>query len=175
MTELEDRIRRAVEEGRRTRSAYYSAIELSDEQVLGPPARPELLQRLEHQLAKNLPPSYRQFLVMYDGWRMASGAVDLLSLEEMLGGPRLERVTEWKREEMRAGDPFAPDALVVGYSDITPTVFLIDPSDPDENGEWPFIRYHQGPEQVYQSFMEWLESSVQSFQRLAEKERDEGQ
>jgi hypothetical protein len=171
MTDLEDRIWRAVEEGRRARSAYYDAIELPDDQTLGPPVPPTLLTQFEDQLGKKLPPSYRQFLSLHNGWQMAMGAVDLLSVEEMLGGPRHEKVLRWQREQAKAGDPFAPNGLVVGHSDITPTVFLLDPSSPDEDGEWPLIRYDYSPEQVYPSFLDWLESSVQTFRRLAEKEQ----
>jgi cell wall assembly regulator SMI1 len=170
MGDFEDRIIRAVDFGRRVRSTYYATIELPDEQALGAPASEDEIAELEHQLGQKLPPSYRQFLLLHNGWRMASGAMDLLSVTEMLIGSRHDRVQKRQQQEGRV-DPVAASGLVVGSADITPTMLLLDPDTVDENGEWLVIRYHKGPEQTYASFLDWLEQSARDFAELVESER----
>ena len=97
---LEERIRHAVDEGRKARSEYYDVIDLPNEQQLGAPAPNELIIELETRLGKKLPPSYRVFLSLYDGWRMVDGAMDLLSIGEMLEGAREKKISEWQKKAL---------------------------------------------------------------------------
>jgi len=166
MDDLAARIAHAVTEGRQARSAYYASIDLPDEQVLGPPADEAQLQALEKQLDRTLPPSYRQFLAQHDGWRMVNGAMDLLSVAELMGGARHARIDKWQKQMLASGDTVAANALVIGASDITPTRLLLDPDTLTEGGEWLLIRYHKGPEDQYPSFLDWLEESARGFREL---------
>src|SRR5688572_3349927 len=97
---LEERIQRAVIDGYEARLAHYTSIDpdMADEQQLGSPAPESRIVDLETRLGRPLPPSYRAFLGMYNGWRMGvNAATDLLSVEEMLDGPRAEEVREWRQ------------------------------------------------------------------------------
>jgi hypothetical protein len=166
MDGLAARIVHAVAEGRQARSAYYASIDLPDEQQLGPPASATQLQALETALDRKLPPSYRQFLAMHDGWRMVNGAMDLLSVAELLGGPRHDKIVRWQKQMLTSGDTVAANSLVIGASDITPTKLLLDPDTLTEGGEWLMVHYHKGPEDRYLSFLDWLEGSAQGFREL---------
>jgi cell wall assembly regulator SMI1 len=175
---LEERIRRAVIDGYEARSYHYATVDpdMADEQQLGSPAPESRIVDLETGLGRPLPPSYRAFLSMYNGWRMGvSGATDLLSVEEMLDGPRAERVREWRQLAQKLAQKYAGDeaevvarALVIGVSDVTPTRVLLDPETIDANGEWRLVEYYYGVEQVYPSFLSWLEATVEEFRQLAE-------
>jgi hypothetical protein len=170
--ELEERIRRAVTEGRKVRSAYYAMIDLPDEQQLGPPAFQAKLVELENRFGKPLPLSYRTFLSLYDGWRMVDGAMDLLSVREMLEGPREASIRKWKRQALEAGDFIAANSLVIGVSEITPTKLLLDPQRVDAKGEWAVVQHHKVEEYTYTSFLVWLEESVDEFRELLREESE---
>ncbi len=169
---LEERIRRAVVDGREARSSYYTAIDLSDEQEIGQPASESQLVELVTRFGKPLPTSYRVFLGLYNGWHMVDGAMDLLSVEEMLEGPCEASIREWQRQELHVGDFVAANSLVIGYSWITPTKLLLDPDRVDENGEWAVVQHHNGEECAYPSFLLWLEESVDEFRELLREESE---
>src|ERR1700730_9134301 len=127
MVEVNSRVSRAVIEGREARSAYYRVIGLQDEQWLGPPASETQLARLEERLSRRLPPSYRSFLLLHNGWRMFSGTMDLLTIEEIIEGPRRDKIKRWQRDRMEAGDLVASNALVIGWAELNLTKTLLDP------------------------------------------------
>lgn len=166
MEDLQSRIERSVVEGKQLRSAWYAKEGLDDLQELGPPASEESIQALEVRLNVSLPPSYRIFLKLHDGWRMAGAAIDLLSLEDMLAGPRAERIRRWQKTEGEAGDHMAANGLVIAEGAIGPTKLILDTSTVDASGEWLLVRNHKGPEETYESFLAWLEDSVEMYRFL---------
>ncbi|OSP40071.1 cell wall assembly protein [Streptomyces sp. 13-12-16] len=109
-----------------------------------PPASEERITALEKRLGRRMPPSYREFLKVSDGWRHAGGFVSLLAgtadarwhddesglavmFEEYLdedAGPE-ER---WEVDIWRRGLQLDVE------SDVT--YVLLDPEDVDEDGEW---------------------------------------
>ncbi|WP_405969992.1 SMI1/KNR4 family protein [Streptomyces sp. NBC_00988] len=109
-----------------------------------PAASEERITALEERLGRQMPPSYREFLKVSDGWRHAGGFVSLLAgtedahwhnnesgladmFEEYLdddAGP----------EERREADLWRRGLQLDVESDITHV--LLDPEDVDEDGEW---------------------------------------
>jgi hypothetical protein len=164
---LEKRIRTAVSDGFKARSAFYAAMDLPDEQQLGSPPPACRLIELETRLGRLLPASYRAFLSMFNGWRMINGATDLLSVEEMLDGRHVEQIRAWQRQAEEAGDEIAARALVIGVAEITPTKILLDPETIATNGEWALIQHHKDAADEYPSFLAWLEASVENFRHMA--------
>lgn len=163
---LRQRIERAVRDGIAARHDYYASIDLPDEQQLGPPASESDLRALEAVLGKALPPSYRTFLELYDGWRMVDGGVDLLSIAEQLWTRRTE-IKDWQKRMLEAGDHVAGSALVIGVSRVTPTRYLLDPALVSADGEWRFVQHHKAEEADLPSFLDWLEESVTEYRQLA--------
>lgn len=171
--ELVERIRQAVSDGVEARSMYYVAIGLADEQRLGPPADPSLIVELERSLGLPLPPSYRTFLTLYDGWHMIDGAMDLLPVRDILTGAPKAKIQQWQEKEREAGDSVAANSLVIAASDVVPTKLLLDPDDVAPDGEWRMVQHHKTEEYDYPSFLAWLEESVDDFRDLAREERKE--
>ncbi|MEV8543219.1 SMI1/KNR4 family protein [Streptomyces sp. NPDC051572] len=109
-----------------------------------PAASEERITAMEERLGRQMPPSYREFLKVSDGWRHAGGFVSLLAgtedahwhnnesgladmFEEYLdddAGP----------EERREADLWRRGLQLDVESDITHV--LLDPEDVDEDGEW---------------------------------------
>ena len=169
--ELTARILKAVVTGLKARSEYYSAIVLPDEQKLGAPALESDLKDLEQWVGRSLPQSYRTFLGLYNGWRMASGAIDILSIQEILRGPRADSIRTWQEMARKSGDPVAARGLVIGYSEVSATKFLLDPDRQDDDGEWTMVGHDKVEEWTTPSFLSWLEGSVTDFRELLAEER----
>jgi SMI1-KNR4 cell-wall len=166
--QLRERLKKAVDDGVTARSRYYASIDLPDDQLLGMPAQEELIASVEAKIGRKLPPSYRSFLSLHNGWHMVDGVTDLLSVEEMLDGPTAAKVRKWQSDCSKAGDTVAATGLVIGWADINPTRLILDSSEVDQDGEWRLLQHYKDEECDYPSFLEWLEESVSDFEALAE-------
>lgn len=171
--ELRDRLATAIDVGRKVRSEYYESIELPDEQELGEPASEKLIVDLESQFGAKLPESYRQFLMMHDGWKMVQGDVSLLPLAEQLEGSGAETIKEFKKNCEKYNDDVGVRSLVIGIGEATPTMLMLDPMRVNDGGEWALVVHHHGEEDAYPSFVEWLEQSADEFAGLDEDFDDE--
>lgn len=170
MKALKRRLERAIEEGVKARSAYYASIGLDDEQALGEPASEARIAELERRMGRSLPRSYREFLLLHNGWKQIDGGLDLVSVEELLGETNQFDIADWKNMMQRQGDAVAVRSLVIGASHITPTKYLLDPETVAADGEWLLLQYHHGVEAEIPSFIEWLEQSVVEYQELARQD-----
>ncbi len=147
-----------------------------------PAAGEDRISELEERLGVPLPPTYRSFLATTDGWRPAGTAVSRVGAAEGVhwyGDPDgLQAVHEGALDEyaseeevLRAGmwgralrlsaalDTAAPDTAEV----------LLDPGDPDANGEWAAYLHRGGaggerPER-YGSFMDLMQALFREFHR----------
>ncbi|MFF7639801.1 SMI1/KNR4 family protein [Streptomyces canus] len=141
------------------------------------PAAPERIDALEERLGCRLPPSYRAFLEVSDGWRHAGGFVWLLAGTEqarwhddamdMAGVYREELDEDATEEEVTLAGMWERALQVDVESDIT--YVLLDPGDVNEDGEWAAYYYRgwagESPDR-YASFREFMEAMYQSFHSL---------
>ncbi|MGW6055342.1 SMI1/KNR4 family protein [Streptomyces sp. NPDC055189] len=129
----------------------------------------------ETRLGLRLPPSYRQFLAVSDGWH-----VDQTAGVYQLGGVA---DIDWSRDpydltalytENLDDDPSEQDVLLAGMwerslrleTDSDMTLALLDPGDRDEDGEWALYIYKgwsgEYPDR-YPSFRAYMEAMYRSF------------
>ncbi|MFF4578592.1 SMI1/KNR4 family protein [Streptomyces sp. NPDC001389] len=153
------------------------------------PAPPERIAALEARLGAPLPPSYRAFLEVSDGWRWAGEFVELLApaagvgLVRELTAALHEELTMWEREDLDA-DLDAEDEDEEEEEDEEEyesarwnrsvqislagdqTWLLLDPGDVDGDGEWAAYRYSSwsgyGPKR-YDSFAALMRAEYQGF------------
>jgi hypothetical protein len=142
-----------------------------------PPASEERIAAMEERLGRRMPPSYREFLKVSDGWRHAGGFVWLLAgtedarwhdneseladlFEEYLdedAGP----------EERREADLWRRGLQLDVESDITHV--LMDPEDVDEDGEWAVYTWASwramSPER-HANFLEFMRDMHREFHSL---------
>ncbi|MGW3645689.1 SMI1/KNR4 family protein [Streptomyces sp. NPDC000878] len=141
------------------------------------PAPEERIAAMEERLGRRMPPSYREFLQVSDGWRHAGGFVWLLAgtegahwhdnksgladlFEEYLdedAGPeeRLE-VDIWRRGLQL---DVKSDAIHV----------LLDPEDVDEDGEWAvytWASWRAAPPERHANFLEFMRDMHREFHSL---------
>lgn len=159
------------------------------------PARPQAIAGLEARLGVPLPPSYRSFLEVTDGWRWAGEFVELLAPAAGVGPLRelsehlYEMLAEWEREDLaededeEEGDGDGEDAeagarpyesarwgRAVQISLLGDQTWLIlDPGDVNADGEWAAYRFSSwsgaGPER-YGSFADLMHAQFRSFRAL---------
>lgn len=162
------RLAGAVKHGVEARSAFYASMEIEDGQSLGSPADPELIQSLEARIGRALPPSYKAFLSLHNGWRMVDAETDLLPVEEMLDGPRAANIKDWQQQAAKWNDEIAAKGLVIGHSDISPSRILLDSSTITEDGEWRLLERYKDEQVEYGSFVDWLEQSMSDYEDIAD-------
>ncbi|MER5830418.1 SMI1/KNR4 family protein [Streptomyces sp. NPDC002130] len=142
-----------------------------------PPASEERIAAMEERLGRRMPPSYREFLAVTDGWRHAGGFVWLLagtesahwhadasgladSFEEYLdedAGPEERREAEiWRRGLQLDVESDA-------------TYVLMDPEDVDEDGEWAvytWASWRAMPPERHASFAAFMRDAYREFHSL---------
>ncbi|MFF7474901.1 SMI1/KNR4 family protein [Streptomyces sp. NPDC008092] len=150
-----------------------------------PPAPEERIQALEERLGHRLPPSYRSFLAVSDGWRHAGGFVwvlagtaqarwheDAAGLSEYFPGELDDAPTP--EDELLAGMwgralqlDVESDALYV----------LLDPGDVDDAGEWAvytWAPWHADVPTRYGSFRTFMETMYRQFHQLRAGRSEQG-
>ncbi|WP_280885749.1 SMI1/KNR4 family protein [Streptomyces sp. LBL] len=152
-----------------------------------PPASEERIAAMEERLGRRMPPSYREFLKVSDGWRHAGGFVSLLAGAED---------ARWHNDESGHADMFEEDqdadadpeeqreadiwqriwrcGLQLDVeSDIT--YVLMDPEDVDEDGEWAvytWASWRAAPPERYANFLAFMRDMNREFHSLQAHRRD---
>ncbi|WP_030388101.1 SMI1/KNR4 family protein [Streptomyces sp. NRRL S-241] len=148
-----------------------------------PPASEKRIAAMEERLGRRMPPSYREFLKVTDGWRYAGNFIWLLAgtadvrphdnesgladmFEEYLdedAGP----------EERRNADIWRRGLQLDVESDITHV--LLDPEDVDEDGEWAVYTWAswrgETPER-HANFVEFMRAMHREFHSLSARPAD---
>jgi hypothetical protein len=141
------------------------------------PASEERIAAMERRLGRRMPPSYREFLGVTDGWRHAGGFVWLLAgteearwhdnesgladvFEEYLdedAGPEERRETDLWRRGLQLD--VESDATYV----------LLDPEDVDEDGEWAvytWAGWRAAPPERHANFLTFMRDMHREFHSL---------
>ena len=142
-----------------------------------PPAPEERIRELEERLGHRLPPSYRTFLAVSDGWRHAGGFVWVLAgtgqarwHEDAAG------LSEYFPGELDE-DPTPEDELLAGMwgralqLDVESDALyvLLDPGDVDDAGEWAvytWAPWHADVPKRHESFRTCMEAMYRECHRL---------
>ncbi|MEH0420602.1 SMI1/KNR4 family protein [Streptomyces sp. B21-083] len=142
-----------------------------------PAASEERIAAMEERLGRRMPPSYREFLKVSDGWRHAGGFVWLLAgtedtrwhndesglaemfeeyLDEDAGPEERQEVDLWRRGLQLDVEG---DAIYV----------LLDPEDVDEDGEWAvytWASWRASAPERYANFLEFMQDMHREFHSL---------
>ncbi|NEY30927.1 SMI1/KNR4 family protein [Streptomyces sp. PRKS01-65] len=142
-----------------------------------PGADEAVIAAAEERLGRRLPPSYREFLAVSDGWY-----VDETAGVHRLGGAA---DIDWFRdphgmtplyEENLGDDPRQEDVLLAGMwqralrleTDSDMSYALLDPGDTDQDGEWALYAYKGWSGELpdrYPSFRAYMEAMYRGFHR----------
>ncbi|MFE9680770.1 SMI1/KNR4 family protein [Streptomyces sp. NPDC006285] len=148
-----------------------------------PPASEERIAAMEERLGRRMPPSYREFLAVSDGWRHAGGFVWLLAgtgaarwhdNESGLADLFEEHQDEDAGpEERREADIWRRGLQLDVESDVTHV--LMDPEDVDEDGEWAvytWASWRAAPPERHANFRAFMREMFQEFHSLLARRTD---
>ncbi|MDG5808015.1 SMI1/KNR4 family protein [Streptomyces ossamyceticus] len=142
-----------------------------------PPASEERIRAMEERLGRRMPPSYRAFLRISDGWRHAGGFVwrlagtgqarwhdDESGLAEIFEEHMDEDAGP---EERREADLWRRGLQLDVESDATSV--LLDPGEVDERGEWAvytWASWRAAPPERFADFGAFMREMHREFHRL---------
>lgn len=108
---------------------------------LGPPATEDELAQLSHVVGFALPPSWRAFLSLHNGWRDFRGAAKILSTADCTAPWVKQRVRDW--EDLLDGqvNPFGDGRQPVLLGMEESSFLVVDPTTAQSDGEMSFIMY----------------------------------
>jgi hypothetical protein len=139
----------------------------------GKPCTDKQLARIEKRLGQPLPPSYRAFLELHNGWGEFSGESKLLSVEDHgkeWVQERLDDIGELCDEE-GVENPFENGAVPVLLGEDTRSVLYVDPRTVRPDGEMDFVALDIiEEERRFPDFAAFLEHKLGVLRRLIEKE-----
>ncbi|MCL6731544.1 SMI1/KNR4 family protein [Streptomyces neyagawaensis] len=142
-----------------------------------PPASEERITAMEERLGRRMPPSYRAFLRISDGWRHAGGFVSRLAGTEHARWHANESgLAEFFEEhldedagpeERREADLWRRGLQLDVESDATRV--LLDPGDVDERGEWAvytWASWRAAPPERFADFGAFMREMHREFHQL---------
>lgn len=140
---------------------------------LGEPCSLPQIARLEAILGAPLPPSYRAFLELHNGWERFDGEARLLAVED--------QESEWVKNWVAGRDaffyesddqnPFKQGAIPIMVGVDQTNFLVLDPRTVRPDGEMDFVAYDiASEEERFSSFVSFLQDELALWQTLIEKE-----
>lgn len=153
--------------------AEYDRLRFDEDQgrKLAPPASPEQITRLERELGRRLPPSYRAFLELHNGWSNFAGGSRILGTEDHGQTWVKERIAFWNSIVDDGPSPFELGAVPVLFGEDENHFLAMDPKSARPDGETDFVDYDYGREhQRFKDFIAFLRDDLEVMRRLIERE-----
>ena len=155
----------------RLNEQYYELIEAGAEQQLGPPAPEAGIEHLETLLRRKLPPSYRLFLSLHNGWRDWEGDKDLLSIEDREVASHVEHIERMRKVAWEEGWPLLLDGIIIGACLTSNALLILDTTKTDERGEMEIVNWELKEIGRYADFVDMLQSTAVDLQQIIEDEK----
>ena len=107
-----------------------------------PPASPRTIDEYEKRIGLKLPPSYRAFLELYNGYDWLAFSGPLLSIEEVSpGGRYYQDIVRWKKSSARYGLGEVFDGIVIAYQGQPNSWVYLDPHRRSAEGEMVVVTW----------------------------------
>jgi len=137
--------------------------------ALGAPCSAAQLDVAARDLGRELPPSYRGFLELHNGWTDFIGEAGLLAVEDRHSDWFQRRVKGIRDHLNSFGDPdFVPHAFFILVHPDVSTVLFLDMSGPTSGGELEVVEYclKEGELDRYPSFEAYLKERLEETERF---------
>jgi hypothetical protein len=168
------RLRQLIDEVIAARREYWRlAFDRQPEIQLGNPATPQQLARLERKFSSPLPPSYRAFLELHNGWSGFDGDLKLLSTED--------HDTAWVKDwvnhlgslirEAGGENPFEHGALPILLGRDEQAFAFLEPRTVRKNGEMDVVSYELiNEEDRFKDFVAFVKDNLEMTKELIKEE-----
>ena len=138
----------------------------------GAPASADQIVRLERILGHPLPPNYRAFLELHNGWSDFHGDGKLLAVEDHESSWVKKKIRYWS--DLWSPDeenPFEHGAIPILLGDSLHHFLVLDPRRMRKNGNMDFVEYdYMHEETSYEDFALYLGHELNVMQRLIDRE-----
>jgi hypothetical protein len=136
-------------------------------QILGPGASDESILRLEASEGIVLPPSYREFLLMHDGWKYYSGDADILSIAQRSDPATRRRLAEVSSWIASTGAANSKKLVIIAGLDSTYIVYL-DFATRRGDGEVDVVEFglEEGELDRHETFLVFLEDQSRVLEEM---------
>jgi cell wall assembly regulator SMI1 len=154
----------------------YARLAFDEEEPieLAAPCTPKQIAKLEGRFGRALPPSYRAFLELHNGWDDYFGSAKLLAVED--------HEQEWVKEkvhgfsgylnEFKKDNPFKHGAMPIMLGKDERIFVVVDPSTVRKDGEMDFVQFDITVEESrHKDFLAYLEYDLETGKELIEQEK----
>lgn len=146
-----------------------------DEEIdheLGTPCTEAQLVELEKWLGFVLPPSYREFLSLHNGWNNFDGNAKLLAIEDFRSSWVSEKIHNLEILFYEDGEnPFDKGMIPILLGEDNDNFLLLDPTTEKSNGEMEFVAFDFTEEESrFQNFLSFLEAHLKSVKIIIDDE-----
>jgi cell wall assembly regulator SMI1 len=127
-----------------------------------PPASKKEIAEYELYLGHPLPPSYKAFLELYNGYKGLTVAGDMLSIRSVMpGGEQYEIIKRWKTLSARYGSGEVIDATVIASMGSRNKWIYLDPNRPTSQKELTVIQYEPEDSDEYNDLIEFFKDRIE--------------
>lgn len=129
-----------------------------------PGASEEQIARYEAYLGRPLPPSYRAFIAMHDGYRALAYPGDMLSIEDVMpGGAWHERIATWKKTSAKYGSAEVVDGIVIANLGQPNNWAFLDPKRTSaKTKEMKVVEWEPEDSDEYPNVLKFLEECLET-------------
>ena len=133
------------------------------EMRLGAPSKDAQLLAIEEAMGAPLPPSYRAFLELHDGWRGFTGGLDILSSNERNDTTYTQNIASLldAHSDIAEAERVPAQAIYVAASKDDSSLVYLDPRERRPDGEMAVVEYgREGEADRHESFAAFLQSHL---------------
>lgn len=169
---IEKNIKKALTDLTEARRTFLETVGLSVPDFTPNPAHKKDIMDLEEVLQQQLPPSYRMFLLLQNGFPEFDGETNILSIEEMtILAKGTTPVKLLDQIAKKVNENYIRQCIIFGKSKQSTSLFLFNPKQQNDNGEWAVIEYddEEGIESTYENFLFFLKASALEAEEAAQE------
>lgn len=124
-------------------NAEYHRFLHKDEKThyLGDPCSEDIIAQFENETGIKLPPSYREFLLLHNGWKNFSGEDTILSLELMKDERVIDHINHLRNLQLELIQEKAANGFVIGCGENTSYTLYLDLETKREDGEMNIVEH----------------------------------
>jgi hypothetical protein len=153
---------------------HYEQLAFDEEgsHPLGSPASAEAIQSLETRLGSPLPPDYRAFLQLHNGWRNFHADGKILAIEDQDSEWVEKKIQFWTDLwDSEDPNPFARGALPIMLGESLHHFLVLDPTRVGPGRGAEIVEYDSmHEEKVYESFTAYLRRELEVLKGLIDRE-----
>lgn len=151
---------------------YYSLIQADIEQKLNPPAQEAEISAFENWIGISLPPSYRMFLSLHNGWQCFEGGTHLISLDQQRRGEYAEWIKKLKSSAWEEGSAVLITGIFIGVQLNEVGGYILDISKTDDRSEMEIINQEYDEVDRYSDFVDFLQKTAEDLEGLINEEKE---